>query len=140
MRKIAWALTLLLFLVSAVLFLRYLAIYAMLGDPRMIRDARVIAGLAHLASTLAGEAVGMLQATRSQADFSLYASIATALVAALSCLILAATRTRKGSAHLDGDAGSEDDAETCPECGERISGMSIVCRGCGYRFGPRTWR
>jgi hypothetical protein len=36
-RKVAWVLVVLLLLASAVLYLRYVAIYAGLSDPKLIR-------------------------------------------------------------------------------------------------------
>jgi hypothetical protein len=111
-RKLAWAIVVLLLLVSAALFLRYVAIYTGLTDPKFIRQLR-----------------------QQQADFSLYLSIAAGLLATLAVIMLAAThqRARERDYEDDDDTGPE----TCPECDEPIKGFAITCRACGYRFGPK---
>ena len=111
MRKVAWALAVLLFLASAVFFLRYVGID--------------------------GHTVPVM---RQQAQFSLYMSIATGLLATLAFIGLAVTHQRRsvGRAY---DFENEDAApEPCPECYEPIKGFELSCRACGYRFGPRFGR
>ena len=130
MRKVCWLLVIALFLFSAFFFLRYAALYATLADPRTTQALRQIAALAHLAPHIAGEALGTVQAIKSQADFSLYLSLGLAGLGILCFIVLASTkqpRSRNGY-------GSNP---VCPECGERTDGLAVTCRSCGFRFGPR---
>jgi hypothetical protein len=32
--------------------------------------------------------------------------------------------------------GSNDDTKTCPQCAERVTAGALLCRFCGYEFGP----
>jgi ribosomal protein L32 len=135
-RKIALALVVLLFLASATLFLRYVAIHAALGDPKFRRAVREIAAFVSLIPVEAGmAALGTIQSIRAQADFALYLSIATALFALLYIIALAATRSRRRTTIRTADAPG---LEACPECGEPIRGFEITCRACGSRLGPRS--
>ena len=136
MRKVAWALVVLLFLASAAFFLRYVAIYADLTDPKVVRGLRQIAAYAHLIPVQAGELLASIQVARAQADFSLYLGIAIGLLATLAFIILAATH-RRARPRDDDEYDDQAGPETCPECDEPIKGFEISCRACGYRFGPR---
>ena len=139
MRKLAWAIVVLLLLVSAALFLRYAAIYAGLTDPEFTRGLRQIAASAHLIPAQAGELLASVRMVRSQADLALYLGIATGLLATLAFIIVAATHRLRRDEYDEYEENDDDDPgpQTCPECNEPIKGFAITCRACGYRFGPR---
>jgi hypothetical protein len=135
MRKVAWTVVVLLVLASAALFLRYAAIYAGLTDPKFTSGLRQIAVYAHLIPVQAGALLASVQVARAQADFALYLSIATGMLATLAFLVLAVTHKRKRDEYEDDD--DDRGLQTCPECDEPIKGFEVTCRACGFRFGPK---
>jgi hypothetical protein len=63
-RKIAWVLVVLLFLGSAVLFLRYVSISEALGDPKVIRALGLITEYGYRLPVEAGALLGVLHTSR----------------------------------------------------------------------------
>lgn len=116
MRKLAWVLVVLLFASSAGFYVRYSAISDAFAKPDSVKTAQLGAFYRHL---------------RSEAGFSLFLSLASAALGALTLVLLATTR-RSSRASRRGRR-----REACPHCEEPVRGIGIVCRSCGFRFGPK---
>ena len=99
----AWALVVFLSLASAVLFLRYVGIDGQLANPKMVQALRQIMAFAHPSPSTAAPAAATVPVMRQQAEFSLYMSIATGLLATLTFIVLAATHQRRPLRRQRGD-------------------------------------
>jgi len=139
MRKLAWLVVVLLFLLSCLFFVRYVNLTNAVASPAAKQLLGLSEALLRLGDvTTAAEGVRLLRGLKDTADFSLYVSAGFGFLALLSFVILAATHRRRRSGRHEGDDdGDEYDSgrQTCPECDEPFRGFEIVCHACGYRFG-----
>jgi hypothetical protein len=138
-RKLAWAVVILLFLLSGLFSVRYVNLTNAVAS----RAAKQLLGLSESLLRLgavrqAAESVGYLRGLKDAADFSLLVSIGAGSLALVCFVILAAThRSRRRDDDADGrDAGPQ----ACPECDEPIRGFELACRSCGHRFGAWSRR
>ena len=139
MRKLAWLLVVLLFLLSAMFFVRYADLTAMAARP----EAKMLLELGQVllrfsavrqaadAVRQAADAIGNLRGVKESADFALYVSIGFAWLGILSIVLLAATRKKRGRQYDDDLDEPHGRPNVCPECGERFRGFEITCRACG---------
>jgi hypothetical protein len=132
MRKLAWLVVVVLFLLSALFFVRYAGLAGKATSP----EAKMLIEVSHALLSYAAvrqatEAIGYLRGMNEAAEFSLYVSLGLALLSVVSFVILVASHQRRRDYGFhDHDAG----AEACPQCAEPIRGFEIVCRACGYNF------
>ena len=132
MRKLAWLVVLLLFLLSALFFVRYAELTAAAARP----EAKMLLELGQVllrfnAVRQAADAFGNLRGVTESADFALYASIGFAWLVILSIVLLAATHRRRHRLYDDDSDGLRGGPDICPKCGERFRGFEITCRACG---------
>jgi len=132
MRKLAWLVVVLLFLLSAMFFLRYTDLTAMAAIP----EAKMLLELGQAllrfsAVRQAADAIGNLRGVKESADFALYVSIGFAWLGILSILLLAATRKKRRRLYDDDLDEPHGRPNICPECGARFRGFEITCRACG---------
>ena len=139
MRKLAWLVVVVLFLLSALFFVRYAGLAGKAPSP----EAKMLIEVSHALLSYAAvrqatEAIGYLRGMNEAAEFSLYVSLGLALLSIVSFVILVASHQRRRDYNYDFD-DHDAGAETCPQCAEPIRGFEIVCRACGYNF-MMQWR
>ena len=137
MRKLAWLVVVVLFLLSALFFVRYAGLAGKTTSP----EAKMLIEVSHALLSYAAvrqatEAIGYLRGMNEAAEFSLYVSLGLALLSIVSFVILVASHQRRRDYSFDDDDAG---AEACPRCAEPIRGFEIVCRACGYNF-MMQWR
>jgi hypothetical protein len=132
MRKLAWLVMILLFLLSALFFVRYTNLTARVTSPdgRMLLELSQLL-LRHGPIRQAAEAVGYLRGGEESVDVALHVSIGLASLGLLSFVVLAAVHRRRQRSEYDYFDESPRGSQSCPQCAERIRGFEIVCRACG---------